>query len=244
MSRAPILLAFALLALALPLPSLAAGPAAECSDAELRADVPALSSLHEVIVPLWHEAWPEKNLGRMRELMPKIRTHVAALGKAELPGILRDKKAKWDAGVEGVAASAGKLESALAANETQAALDAAEALHAGFEGLVRTIRPRMPELDAYHQVLYRVYHYDLPNKDLAALRTHAQELLSRSAALQAATVPQRFAARAKELREGFVALGAATAELQAAAAGGEGRALEAAVEKVHSRYQSCETMFD
>jgi len=49
-------------------------------------------------VPLWHEAWPDKNLGLMRELMPKINEHVAALRKAELPGILRDKKAKWTKG--------------------------------------------------------------------------------------------------------------------------------------------------
>jgi len=102
----------------------------------------------------------------------------------------------------------------------------------------------MAELDAYHQVLYRIYHYDGPNKDLASLRTHADELVARSAALRAAAVPKRFASKEAQLREGFAALGAATAELKTAAAGGEGKALDAAIEKVHTRYQACETMFD
>jgi hypothetical protein len=221
-----------------------AAPAAHCSDAEVKAEVPALSEFHEVIYPLWHVAWPAKDLGQMRELLPQIKQHVAAVQKAELPGILRDKKAKWDEGVAAVAAEADKLEKALAANEQQPALDAAEQLHARYEGLVRTIRPMMKELDAYHQVLYRVFHYDWPEKDLATLKTHAGDLAARCGELQSAAVPKRFAEKEAELKERFGALCAATTELKTAADGGDAAVVGPAVDKVHTAYQACEKVFD
>jgi len=234
----------AAVAAAAPPAEAAARETAECSDAELKAEVPALSDFHEVIYPLWHDAWPNKNFGLMKELLPQIKAHVAAVQKAELPGILRDKQGKWDEGVAGVAVSAGALEQALAQDDQQGALDAAEALHAGFEGLVRTVRPRLKELDAYHQVLYRIYHYDWPQKNRAALRQHAAELAASCEPLQAAAVPKRFAAKEAQLRESIAALCAATAELQALGDGAEEKALGDAVEKVHARYQACEQMFD
>ncbi len=219
-------------------------PAAQCSDAEVMADVPALDKFHDVIYPLWHDAWPNKNLGLMRELLPQIKADVAAVQGAELPGILRDKKAKWAEGVANLAAAAGKLEKALAANEEQAALDAAESLHSGYERLVRTIRPMMKELDAYHQVLYRIYHYDWPKRDFATLRGHAGELAKRCGELQAAAVPKWFAQKEPQLREGFAALSSATDELAQVAAGKDASAIGPAVEKVHTRYQACEKLFD
>jgi hypothetical protein len=248
MYRRTIFAALFVFALAAPLFATETAPVAragaECTDAEVKAEVPALSDFHEVIMPLWHDAWPNRNFAEMRELMPKIRGHLAALKKVELPGILREKQAKWDAGLAGVGASVDKLEAALAAKEDQAALDAAEALHAGFEGLVRTVRPRMAELDAFHQVLYRVYHYDWPNKDHAALAKRADELTTACATLQKAAVPKRFAAKEAQLREAFGALAAATAEFRAAAAGAAGKALDKAVETMHAKYQACEALFE
>ncbi len=209
---------------------------------ETAAEVPALTACHEVIYPLWHEAWPSKDFAAMRELLPQIQGHVAALKAAELPGILRDKKAAWDTGVTAFAAAAGQLEAALGANQEQAALDAAEELHARFEQLVRVIRPAMKELDAYHVVLYDVYHKIMPVKDLSKLPAAADELVSRCAALQAAAVHKRFAAKESALKESFAALCAATAELKAAASD-EAKAA-AAVERVHTAYQATERLFE
>jgi len=55
--------------------------------------------MHEVIMPLWHDAWPNKDVKAMAAMLPDIEKHVAAVDKAELPPILRDKKAAWTAGV-------------------------------------------------------------------------------------------------------------------------------------------------
>jgi len=66
---------------------------------ELKAEVPALRAMHTVIYPLWHKAWPEKDFEMMKRLLPKVQEHVQDVTEAELPGILRDKQAKWDEGV-------------------------------------------------------------------------------------------------------------------------------------------------
>lgn len=225
-------------------PAPPATPAGECADSELSSDVPALANFHEVIAPLWHDAWPAKDLGLMRELLPRIHGHVESLQKVELPGILRDKEAKWDEGVADCAARAGQLETALAADDEPAALDAAEALHAAFENLVRTVRPRMKELDAYHQELYRAYHYDWPQRDLSALAGRAGDMAARCEALLAAAVPKRHEAKAPLLRERFAALCAATGKLREACAAGAEAGIGAALEATHTAYQACERAFD
>lgn len=217
---------------------------AACSDAELTSEVAALSAFHEVIAPLWHEAWPAKNLQQMRDLLPEIDADIAALRQAELPGILRDKKTKWDEGVALCATHAAALRKALDGNQEQAALDAAEALHASYEGLARTIRPRMQELDAYHQVLYRVYHFDRPAKDLVSLASHAEEMRTKCAALSAAAIPKRYESKADLMKKRFADLCAATQDLNTACAGKNETAVDAAVERVHDAYRGCEQAFE
>jgi len=211
---------------------------------ETRAEVPALSAMHEVIYPLWHEAWPAKDMKMMAELLPEVQRHVAAVESAELPGILRDKRAAWDEQVKALRAVLEAYEKGVAAGDTQATLDAVEALHSRFEQMVRVIRPVMKELDAYHQVLYTVYHKILPEKRFAELPAAAAEMVSACSALSAATVPKRFAAREARLKEAFAALCAATTELRTVAASDDDATITAAVEHVHTAYQAAESSFE
>ncbi|HSM50721.1 MAG TPA: hypothetical protein VLA75_04905 [Thermoanaerobaculia bacterium] len=213
--------------------------------AEPRTDVPALAAFHEVIYPLWHDAWPKKDLAVVEGLLPQLREHVAALQEAELPQILHEKQAKWDAGVAAVAAAAAAVEQGITAKDGAAVFAAVESLHSDYEGLVRLLRPAMAELDAYHRALYQLYHHDWPGDDPAAVAAGAKLLGERCAALAAAKVPARHAARAESLSEAFAALCAATSELEAAVAGGvEKAALDAAVEAVHGRYEAASSLFD
>lgn len=210
---------------------------------ETTSQVPALFAFHDVIAPLWHEAWPNKDFAMMRELLPQVEQHVAAIQKAELPGILRDKQAVWQKGVEALTAAAGKMKSALAASEEKASLDAVEELHARFEQLVRVIRPAMKELDAYHVVLYDLYHKALPTKDLPKIDSLAGELVTRCQALGAAATPKRFAAKEAELKKGFALLCEATATLAALPADAPFATTQTAVERVHTQYQAVDGMF-
>ena len=115
-----------LLTLTLALVALAAPALATTVDAETEARVPALSAFHEVIYPLWHEAWPKKDVDALVALGPKIDTGVAEIAKAELPGILRDKKPAWDAAVVRLKAIAAEYGAAAGKKDGPALLAAAE----------------------------------------------------------------------------------------------------------------------
>jgi phosphopantetheinyl transferase (holo-ACP synthase) len=238
-ARLVVLLVLAVLIVA---PPAARSQGHEQAIAETKAEVPALSAMHEVIYPLWHEAWPNKDVKMMTELLPQVQQHVAAVEMAELPGILRDKQAAWAQQLEALRATCTAYEKAAAAGDTQALLDAVEALHARFEMMVRVVRPVMKELDAYHQVLYTVYHKVMPEKRLADLPAAAAQLSSACAALTAAPIPKRFAAKEAELKAAFAALCDATAKLQAT--GADPVTAPAAVEVVHTRYQDVEKVFE
>jgi hypothetical protein len=212
--------------------------------AEVKAEVPALTALHEVIFDLWHNAWPTRDVAHMKELLPEVDRRAAAVTAAKLPGILRDKQDEWKAGVVAFNQALARYRKAAAAGAEQPLLDAVEALHMRFENLVRIIRPVMPELQDYHVVLYRIYHYDLPQKDLATLAQNSEELERRCGALASAAVPKRFAAIGDRLAEEVARLCAATASLHAAAAGGDGDGIAKAVEAVHTQYQTVEGLFE
>jgi hypothetical protein len=221
------------LAAAVPLAAQAPAP-----DPDLRAEVPALAEYHDVIRPLWHEAWANADLALVGTLLHEAKRHQEALEAAVLPGILRDKQEAWQSGVAAMRAALTGVEKGLAAGERQATLDAVEELHADYEQLVRLIRPPMKELDAYHQELYRVVHRLMPAGDLAAMPAAAATLVERCAALQQATLSVRLAKREATVKPAFAALCIATTELQAIAESSHKAAIEAAVDRLHSAYQA------
>lgn len=233
----PIFLSLALVLLATPL-------FAEDVGAELQATVPELTALHEVITPLWHDAWPNKNTDMVKQLLPDLRKGVDAVAKAALPGILRDKADAWKSGVASLESSTAACEKAAQANDTQAMFDAVEKVHANFEGLVRVVKPPMKELDAYHQTLYTLYHKALPAGDLAAIRAAASELGTKCDALTAAPLPRRATGREEKVKSAIASLCTATTELRSVPAEAKIDAFTPAVEKVHSAYQAVEAAFE
>jgi hypothetical protein len=214
------------------------------SDAETRAEVPALRDFHEVIYPLWHNAWPNQDFALMKELLPQVREHVAEVRKAELPGILREKQEVWSEGVEQLGATLAAYERAAEADDHQALLDAVEQIHSDFESLVRLIRPPMRELDAYHVVLYRIYHYYTPRKQVAELQQAAGELQTACVALAQAPAPRRHADKAGELGQQIEELCASTDRLNEVAGGAEWEPIAEAVEQVHTRYVAVQNIFE
>lgn len=217
---------------------------AEEVGAELQASVPALSALHEVVGPLWHDAWPNKDYALIRSSLPNLARGVEAVAAAKLPGILRDKAADWKAGVATLEKAVSDTGKSAAANDEKGMLDGVEAVHSAFEALVRVVKPPMKELDAYHQVLYTLYHKALPAGDVVAMREAAEELDFRCEALVAAPLPRRATGREQAVKDALAALCKSTAELRALPAETGREAMAAAVEKTHTAYQAAEAAFE
>jgi len=222
----------------------AASAPASASDEELSAEVPALDDLHEVIFELWHDAFPEKNYAMIKELLPQADELTAKLDEAVLPGILRDKQEAWDAGKEKLKAALAELHAAADADDEDAMLKQTEAFHSAFEGLVRTIRPVVPELDAFHQELYKLYHYHAPDYDLEKIREASVAMKDKVGPLAESKLPKRLESKQKNFEDAVKTLAAAVDDLVETAQKDDKEAVLAAVEKVHTAYQRTEKIFD
>jgi hypothetical protein len=235
----------AALGLALLTTMIAAPTAGAQTAAETSARVPELAAFHEVIFPMWHRAWAEKDTALLRELWPGIQEHVAAVRAAELPGILRDRKPEWERGLERLALAEARYGRALAGGTIEDKLGAAEEMHATYEGLVRAMRPPKPELAHFHEVLYRIYHYDTPGKDRAALVAALPALAAEMDTLSQAAPPPRLAdARRESFAKKRHELAGRVEAVVAAAATDDWKRTAAAVEAMHTAYREVEQVFE
>ena len=73
---------------------------AQGTSKETSANVPALTEFHKVIYKIWHTAWPNKDYRHALGSSTGGREGNGRDRRAELPGILRDKKVPWEKGVE------------------------------------------------------------------------------------------------------------------------------------------------
>ena len=211
---------------------------------ETESVVPELDAFHEVIFPIWHTAYPEKDIAALRGFVPKIDRLAGKVYEAELPGILRDKAAKWQAGLAEFRTSVEAYAAAAEGGDDQALLGAAESLHAGYERLVRTIRPVLKEMDEFHKVLYVAFHKALPERKFGEIRAAAPDLEARAQAVAGASLSKRMEARTDSFRAAAAGLVAAASSL-AAASGSAGDALvEKALLVLHDKYVALEKVFD
>jgi hypothetical protein len=212
--------------------------------AETKSEVPELTAFHDVIYPIWHTAYPEKDYKALRSFVPQINELAAKIYSAKLPGILREKEAKWKEGVAQLKKSVDDYNVAAAGKDDQALLNAAEALHAKYESLVRTLRPVLKEVDVFHQALYVVYHKYLPNKEYDKIRGAGADLVAKAEAVTKATLPKRLEARADAFKMAAAELLEAAKALDAAGQAHDHAGMEKGVDTLHTKYQALEKLFD
>ena len=211
---------------------------------ETESAVPELSAFHEVIYPIWHTAYPDKDIAMLKSLVPQVNELAGKVYAAKLPGILRDKQVKYDAGLAEFRAAVEAYNAAAKGSVDKAMLDAVEVLHAKYEMLVRILRPVLKEMDDFHKVLYVVYHTDLPAKNWAAVRAAAPDLKAKAEAVTAAKLSTRLEPKAEAFAKASGELVKAATVLAGLDPKADGAAVEQAVQKLHSRYQDLEKIFD
>jgi hypothetical protein len=211
---------------------------------ETESKVPELTAFHEIIYPIWHTAYPEKDYKALRSYVPEINRLAKDLYEASLPGILRDKKTKWENGIEELKKVVEEYNKAAAAEDDQALLNAAEELHSKFEMMVRIIRPVLQEVDEFHKVLYVVYHKYLPNKEYDSIRSVANDLVQKAEAITKTSLPKRLESKAEDFAVAAQGLYAASKSLAETCQQGDGESIEKAIEHLHTKYQNLEKIFD
>ncbi len=210
---------------------------------ETESRVPQLENFHEIIYPIWHTAYPEKDYAALKSYVKKVNELAGAIYKAKLPGILRDKKQKWDEGVANFKASVDEYNKQADGKDNNAMLKAAENLHANYEMLVRIIRPVLKEVDHFHKLLYVIYHTYLPEKDYDKILSVSTDLTERAMAITKAELPKRFEVKKEKIDLAANELITAAKHLSEMKENSKGNDIEACVEKVHTKYQSLEEIF-
>jgi hypothetical protein len=221
-----------------------AGLAVPALAQETESAVPELAAFHEVIYPIWHTAYPDKDIAMLKSLVPQVNELAEKVFAAKLPGILRDKQAKYDAGLAEFRKSVEAYNAAAKGTDDKAMLDAAELMHAKYEMLVRVLRPVLKEMDDFHKVLYVVFHKDLPDKKWDNIRAAAPDLKAKAEAVTQAKLSTRQQAKAETFNAAAAELVKAASTLAALGPKADGAAIEQAVLKLHTRYQELEKIFD
>ncbi len=211
---------------------------------ETSSEIKELEAFHEIIYPIWHTAYPEKDYEALRSYVPEVNRLAEAIYKVELPGILRDKKVKWDAGVKEFKNSVDEYNKSAKSEDNEALLASAETMHANYEKLVRTIRPVLKEVDEFHQILYIVYHKDLPGKNFEAIKNKAGSFVEKAEAITKATLSKRLASKTENFKLAAAELLVAAKELEEICKKNEYEKLDKAVDHLHSKYQELEKVFD
>jgi hypothetical protein len=213
---------------------------------EITSSVSELTDFHDIIYPMWHDAYPSKDFAKLKSYVPMIKTSVEAINKAKLPGILREKQAAWKSQLDELNKAAQNYYTAAGGADNNALLDAAEKLHMNYEKMVRVIRPSLKELDDFHQNLYVIYHKLLPESKFVEIAGLADVLITKSKVLVdyphdklqkrlGDNIP-KYDACAKSLYDNCVAL-------KEVLKGKDAEKEKAAVEAMHSSYEKLDAVF-
>ena len=212
---------------------------------ETSGKVPELDAFHKPIYELWHTAWPAKDIAKLKTLLPDVEKAYTTLAAAKLPGILREKKAKWDEKLQILARSVKEYKEAVSKDNSEGILKATEAVHMNYEQMVRLVRPVLAELDAFHQALYMLHHYYMPEYKVAEIKASADSLAMKMAALNGATLPKRLEGKTEQFAKARKNLDEA---VKAFAEGVKGKKEKEDLAKLentlHARYEVLEKVFE
>ncbi len=232
---------FIIIAIAFTLPTFAQ----QEKNHEIKSEVKELTEFHDVIYQIWHTGWPQKDINLLVSLTPDVEKGYDKIKNVELSGILRDKKSKWDDGLKKFRINVEMYKGAAAKKDSVGILNAAEKLHMQYEALVRIVKPVLKEVDAFHQELYMLYHYNMPNYDYTKVQKSAIVLKAKMEDLMKAELSKRMNAKKDAFDKCRTELNTAVDKLnEVMVKGNDKNAINAAVDAVHSKYQELEKVFD
>jgi len=210
---------------------------------ELDSSIPELSDFHEVIYPIWHSAYPEKDYAALRGYLEDVNQGASKVFSAELPGILRDKLDSWNKGVNEFKTSVEEFNAAVSGTDDEVLLKAAEKLHSYYENLVRIVRPVLKEVDEFHKDMYVIYHYYLPEKQYDKIKLLGDGLVLKAEAIAAAKLSKRLENKQDDFNSAAEDLLSSAKDLNDLLQHEKYDAIDSAVEKMHSNYQTLEAIF-
>jgi hypothetical protein len=214
--------------------------------AEISSSVQELTDFHDIIYPMWHDAYPAKDYNALKGLVPKIKSSMESINKAKLPGILREKETAWKSQLNELNNSAQNYYSAASSNDNNALLTAAEKLHSSYEKMVRVLSPALKEIDDFHQTLYIIYHKLLPDSKFDEIAGLTGILITKAEAI--VNYPQdklktRLGDKLEAYNVSVKRLYDSVASLKEVLKGNNPEKKKEAVESMHKAYEDLDSLF-
>ncbi len=157
---------------------------------EVASTVPELDEFHVVVHQMWHDAYPNKDVKILKDLLPLVQTSVEKIYKVELPPLLNDNKEKWDQNVEKLRSSSEKYKQAIEENDEDKLLEATGEIHSEYEMFVRIVTPVTKEIGEFHKMLFRIYDNYLPNNKTDKLSDAIDDLVVLADSLMNSKLPK------------------------------------------------------
>lgn len=206
--------------------------------------VPALNVMHKIIHPLWHDAYPAKDIAKIRSFFPLIEEQYGVLKKVKFPQERPDRQMHWNKGISRMDSAITMYRMALEKNDEPALLTAVRALHDSFEHLVHVANPPVPEMDNFHQVMFRVFHDYLPAKQWENIRQAIPLFRERMDALNRAQLPKQLADKQAAFDAARQELDRAVSALAALQNSRDNGTLLQVLSRLHDAYKQLEKVMD
>jgi len=147
-------------------------------------------------VPRRHQGHLARGLGgqgrrQAPRASPQIEEGAKAIVEAKLPEFSVRSREAWDEQVKTLQAVVAAY-AAPPRDPTTSVTRRRGAAPRPYEAMVRLIRPPLPELEAFHVVLYQLYHVDMPAGDVKAMRATIERMKEPLATLESAKLPEKW----------------------------------------------------
>ncbi len=169
--------------------------------------------------------------------MPELEASVAELTKAKLPEIMHNRQEKWDSEIKGLNENLEGLKKSVSEDNKESMLSYTESIHSSFEKLARVLRPKLAELDSFHEDLYVLYHKYMPSQDIAGIKSLLPSMKDKANKLQQAKLSKRLAEKQDAFDKKVTELQKAIGLLEKSANKGNKKKTIDAGEKVHTIYE-------
>jgi hypothetical protein len=197
----------------------------------------AMDDFHEVLVPLWHEAYPEKDFKAIREQAPLFSKKMFALLRAPLPNNL--EKEKLDsllAKRQMLSFYVSQLGMAAAEAEDSALASALEQMHWAYEELAKVFAVEIKELDSFHETLYFIWHDALPKKNYSAIKETVPVLKAEIDSLMKVSLPYGCQKDKEEFEKKRTALKDAVYQVALVCQKGTNKQIDDALTLMHEKF--------
>jgi len=205
----------------------------------------ATEDFHQILAPLWHQAFPEKDFKTIREKAPLLQEKLLTLLKVKLPSYMEEDEEKLISYLskrQEMAFYVSQVNLAAADTVDSSLATAFEQMHWAYEEMANILTVQIAELDSFHETLYFLWHRALPARDYEAIRKTAPVLKAEVDSLMKVSLPRGCSEMKDEFDRRKSALKDAVYQLAEACEKGSDEKIDYSSKVVHKRFEELNSL--